>query len=35
MTAGPRVILGMAAYNRPDTLARTLESLQHRRIELG
>ncbi|MBI3049016.1 MAG: glycosyltransferase family 2 protein [Acidobacteria bacterium] len=27
MTTGPRVILGMAAYNRPDTLARTLESL--------
>ena len=27
MTDGPRVVLGMPAYDRPDTLARTLESL--------
>jgi glycosyltransferase involved in cell wall biosynthesis len=27
MTAGPRTVFGMPAYNRPDTLARTLESL--------
>ncbi len=25
--ARPRVVLGMPAYNRPDTLPRTLESL--------
>jgi glycosyltransferase involved in cell wall biosynthesis len=27
MTPGPRVIFGMPAYNRPDALGRTLESL--------
>ncbi len=27
MTPSPRVVLGLAAYNRPDTLARALESL--------
>ncbi len=27
MTAGPRVVFGLAAYNRPTTLACTLESL--------
>jgi glycosyltransferase involved in cell wall biosynthesis len=27
MTASPRVVLGMPAYDRPDTLARTIESL--------
>ena len=27
MTAGPRVVLGLAAYNRPDTLRRALESV--------
>jgi glycosyltransferase involved in cell wall biosynthesis len=27
MIGSPRVVLGMPAYNRPDTLARTLESL--------
>lgn len=27
MTTDPRVVFGMPAYNRPDTLARTLESL--------
>jgi glycosyltransferase involved in cell wall biosynthesis len=27
MTAAPRVVLGMAAYNRPDALPRALESL--------
>lgn len=27
MTGRPRVVFGMPAYNRPDTLARTLESL--------
>lgn len=27
MSASPRVVLGMPAYDRPDTMARTLESL--------
>jgi glycosyltransferase involved in cell wall biosynthesis len=27
MTLGPRVVLGLPAFNRPDTLRRTLESL--------
>src|SRR5688572_13507772 len=27
MTAGPRVVFGLAAYNRPNTLPCTLESL--------
>jgi glycosyltransferase involved in cell wall biosynthesis len=27
MSAGPRVVFGMPAYNRPDTLGRALESL--------
>jgi glycosyltransferase involved in cell wall biosynthesis len=27
MTGSPRVVLGMPAYDRPDTLARTIESL--------
>ena len=27
MTGTPRVVLGLAAFNRPDSLRRTLESL--------
>jgi glycosyltransferase involved in cell wall biosynthesis len=33
MSATPRVVLGMPAYNRPDTLARTIESLLSQTFE--
>jgi glycosyltransferase involved in cell wall biosynthesis len=33
MSAPPRVVLGMPAYDRPDTLARTLESLLSQTFE--
>ena len=33
MTTSPRVVLGMPAYDRPDTLARTIESLLSQTFE--
>ena len=33
MSAAPSVVLGMPAYNRPDTLARTIESLLSQTFE--
>jgi glycosyltransferase involved in cell wall biosynthesis len=33
MTAAPRVVLGMPAYNRPDVLAMTLESLLSQTVQ--
>jgi len=33
MTPGPRVVLGMPAYNRPDVLAKTLESLLSQTVQ--
>jgi glycosyltransferase involved in cell wall biosynthesis len=33
VSAGPRVVLGMPAYNRPDVLAKTLESLLSQTVQ--
>src|SRR6185503_17494261 len=33
MTPAPRVVLGMPAYNRPDVLAKTLESLLSQTVQ--